>query len=277
MREFPHKNINYENYLNMSEKKCPTCGFEIINDANYCFNCGAALKNPMPEIKYLKEELEEAPIEEIAEEEIEQPTLEESVVELVEQQETCEITEEEEQERESEEECDESEEEEKSRRILWMPEWAFYSALLIVGIIGIVTYKFISDPSWAEKLDFSSVNEENAAQVDGIDASKDLSVSIVDAEYDNSVYTPLMNALDGEASQNPDSTYHVVVMTLKSLESAQGIVDGGKFKNAYIISDSTLHRIAVYSNDIKEEAQRHLDTVVKNGVKGAWVFHGPKK
>ena len=129
----------------MSVKKCPTCGFEIIQDANYCFNCGVVLKDPMPEIVYLKEEPEEAPVEEI-----EQPISEESVEDAIEQQESFEFGAEEEQECASEEDDDDNEkieDEEKTRRIFWMPEWAFYSILLIIGILGIVSYKFISDPS----------------------------------------------------------------------------------------------------------------------------------
>lgn len=43
----------------MSAKVCPQCGFEIIKNANYCFNCGLALKFPMPEIKYLNTEVSE--------------------------------------------------------------------------------------------------------------------------------------------------------------------------------------------------------------------------
>lgn len=254
----------------MSVKKCPTCGFEIIQDANYCFNCGVVLKDPMPEIVYLKEEPEEAPVEEI-----EQPISEESVEDAIEQQESFEFGAEEEQECASEEDDDDNEkieDEEKTRRIFWMPEWAFYSILLIIGILGIVSYKFISDPSWADKLNFLKLEDkEEVVQAEDSNVDKNLPASVTDAEYDDSVYTPLMNALDN------DSTYHVVVMTLKSLESAQKIVDEGKYKNAYIVSDTTRYRIAVYNNPDKDNAQNYLNTVVRAEVPGAWVFHGPKK
>ena len=37
-------------------KKCFRCGFETLENANFCSNCGVALKDPMPEIVYLTDE-----------------------------------------------------------------------------------------------------------------------------------------------------------------------------------------------------------------------------
>ena len=260
--------------------KCSKCGFEVSQDANFCSNCGVALKDPMPEIVYLNEAIDE-PVEEI------HSAIEvEEEIQLVEEQQVAE--EKTESVIEIAEENNDSEpigqtEEEKPRRILWMPEWAFYSAILIIGIVGIVTYKFINDPSWSQLCDLSAwYNEDDTiSQIDGLNESANLSVAIVDSVYEVSVYTPLMNALDAKVPQqssiNSDSAYHVVVMTLKSLESAQKIVDGGRFENAYILSDSTLHRIAIYSSPIKEDAKHFLDSVANNGIPGAWVFHGLAK
>ncbi len=260
--------------------KCSKCGFEVSQDANFCSNCGVALKDPMPEIVYLNEAIDE-PVEEI------HSAIEvEEEIQLVEEQQVAE--EKTESVIEIAEENNDSEpigqtEEEKPRRILWMPEWAFYSAILIIGIVGIVTYKFINDPSWSQLCDLSAwYNEDDTiSQIDGLNESANLSVAIVDSVYEDSVYTPLMNALDAKVPQqssiNSDSAYHVVVMTLKSLESAQKIVDGGRFENAYILSDSTLHRIAIYSSPIKEDAKHFLDSVANNGIPGAWVFHGLAK
>lgn len=260
--------------------KCSKCGFEVSQDANFCSNCGVALKDPMPEIVYLNEAIDE-PVEEI------HSAIEvEEEIQLVEEQQVAE--EKTESVIEIAEENNDSEpigqtEEEKPRRILWMPEWAFYSVILIIGIVGIVTYKFINDPSWSQLCDLSAwYNEDDTiSQIDGLNESANLSVAIVDSVYEDSVYTPLMNALDAKVPQqssiNSDSAYHVVVMTLKSLESAQKIVDGGRFENAYILSDSTLHRIAIYSSPIKEDAKHFLDSVANNGIPGAWVFHGLAK
>jgi hypothetical protein len=260
--------------------KCSKCGFEVSQDANFCSNCGVALKDPMPEIVYFNEAIDE-PVEEIhsaieVEEEIQ--LVEENKVAEEKTESVIEIAEE-----NNDNEPIEQTEEEKPRRILWMPEWAFYSAILIIGIVGIVTYKFINDPSWSQLCDLSAwYNEDDTiSQIDGLNESANLSVAIVDSVYEDSVYTPLMNALDAKVPQqssiNSDSAYHVVVMTLKSLESAQKIVDGGRFENAYILSDSTLHRIAIYSSPIKEDAKHFLDSVANNGIPGAWVFHGLAK
>ena len=260
--------------------KCSKCGFEVSQDANFCSNCGVALKDPMPEIVYLNKAIEE-PVEEIhsaieVEEEIQ--LVEENKVAEEKTESVIEIAEE-----NNDNESIGQTEEEKPRRILWMPEWAFYSAILIIGIVGIVTYKFINDPSWSQLCDLSAwYNEDDTiSQIDGLNESANLSVAIVDSVYEDSVYTPLMNALDAKVPQqssiNSDSAYHVVVMTLKSLESAQKIVDGGRFENAYILSDSTLHRIAIYSSPIKEDAKHFLDSVANNGIPGVWVFHGLAK
>ena len=260
--------------------KCSKCGFEVSQDANFCSNCGVALKDPMPEIVYLNETIEE-PIEEIhsaieVEEQIQ--LVEENQVADEKTESVIEIAEE-----NNDNEPIEQTEEEKHRRILWMPEWAFYSAILIIGIVGIVTYKFVNDPSWSQLCDLSAWynDDDTVSQIDGLNESANLSVAIVDSVYEDSVYTPLMNALDAKVPQqssiNSDSAYHVVVMTLKSLESAQKIVDGGRFENAYILSDSTLHRIAIYSSPIKEDAKHFLDSVANNGIPGAWVFHGLAK
>lgn len=260
--------------------KCSKCGFEVSQDANFCSNCGVALKDPMPEIVYLNETIEE-PVEEIhsaieVEEQIQ--LVEENQVAEEKTESVIEIAEE-----NNDNEPIEQIEEEKPRRILWMPEWAFYSAILIIGIVGIVTYKFVNDPSWSQLCDLSAWynDDDTVSQIDGLNESANLSVAIVDSVYEDSVYTPLMNALDAKVPQqssiNSDSAYHVVVMTLKSLESAQKIVDGGRFENAYILSDSTLHRIAIYSSPIKEDAKHFLDSVANNGIPGAWVFHGLAK
>ena len=258
--------------------KCSKCGFEVSQDANFCSNCGVALKDPMPEIVYLNETIEE-PVEEIhsaieVEEQIQ--LVEENQVAEEKTESVIEIAEE-----NNDNEPIEQTEEENPRRILWMPEWAFYSAILIIGIVGIVTYKFVNDTSQLCDLSAWYNDDDTVSQIDGLNESANLSVAIVDSVYEDSVYTPLMNALDAKVPQqssiNSDSAYHVVVMTLKSLESAQKIVDGGRFENAYILSDSTLHRIAIYSSPIKEDAKHFLDSVANNGIPGAWVFHGLAK
>ena len=262
--------------------KCSKCGFEVSQDANFCSNCGMALKDPMPEIIYLKEEIEEPAVEVHSSIEVEEEI---QLVEDPKSQEkpTKSAIEIEEVDDESEIEETIDDEEEKPRKILWMPEWAFYSMILILGIAGIVTYKFVNDPSWSQLCDLSAwYNEDDTiSNIDGLNESANLSVAIVDSVYEDSVYTPLMNALDAKVPQqsviNGDSAYHVVVMTLKSLESAQKIVDGGRFDNAYILSDSTLHRIAIYRSSVKEDAKHFLDSVANNGIPGAWVFHGPAK
>ena len=240
--------------------KCSNCGFEVLKSANFCSNCGAALKDPMPEIEYFNK----AQSQEVSNLDEESNLNKEVSVEN--DVENNEIT---------------SVEEERPRRILWMPEWAFYTGLLLSGIMAILVYKFMSDPTWSSWCNFSLGQDyDTISQIDGLNESTNLSIDIVDSVYEDSVFTPMMNALDANVLQstvNSDSAYHVVVMTLKSLESAQKMVESGRFENAYILSDSTLHRIAIYSSSIKENAKHYLDSVANNGIPGAWVFHGPKK
>ncbi len=279
--------------------KCFRCGFEVSENANFCSNCGIALKDPMPEIVYLK--VEETQHEEVVIKEDFAPEAETEHEELLKEETTKndyvvivesiadtnapteslkeEITEDDQR---LEETIETESTGEKSRKIFWMPEWAFYSMILILGIIGIIAYKFVSDPSWSKLFEYSFYSEDDTiSQIDGLNESANLSVDIVDSVYEDSVFTPLMNALDADTddivSTSCDSAYHVVVMTLRSLESAQKMVDEGKFGKAYIISDSTLNRIAIYSSPNKDNAKHYLDSVANNGFPSAWVFYGPAK
>ena len=243
--------------------KCSNCGFEVLKSANFCSNCGAALKDPMPEIEYFNK----AQSQEVSNLDEESNLNKEVSVEN--DVENNEIT---------------SVEEERPRRILWMPEWAFYTGLLLSGIMAILVYKFMSDPTWSSWCNFSLGQDyDTISQIDGLNESTNLSIDIVDSVYEDSVFTPMMNALDvdtiSKKISSTDSAYHVVIMTLKDLAQAEKIKDKNKenFDSIYIISDSTLHRVAVYSSPTKEEAQHHMNTVVQKKCSGVWVFYGPAK
>lgn len=275
--------------------KCFRCGFETLENANFCSNCGIALKDPMPQIEYLT--TEDTQIEEVVEDDnieaeadvlqdvshnddarkaelaiIDAPVAEEIAPNEMSKDETNDEAEDLEIQTHSEKI------EEKTRKILWIPEWAFCSALLILGVIGIVTYKFINDPEWNKLLPdvsglFSVVNEFGSTE--DVDAQS----GVIDTFDAVKIDTPKVAEakLEPQSIVNGDSTYHVVVMTLKSMESAEKIIASGKYDNAYIISDSTLNRIAVYNNIDKAKAKHFLDSIAKNGCPGAWIFYGAVK
>lgn len=261
----------------MTKNKCFRCGFETPENANFCSNCGVALKDPMPEIVYLKTDNEQ-PIETIDSTEIHKT----SNVEVSENEDVVIETSQDEPknqeviERECETESEEDNIPEKTRKILWIPEWAFCSALLILGVVAIVTYKFINDPEWNKLIpDMSNLfaksqvveKEDTIAQIELGDTAN--SIQHVDTQNKAD--------LQPKSITKGDSTYHVVVMTLKSMESAEKIIASGKYANAYIISDSTLNRIAVYNNVDKAKAKHYLDSIANNGCSGAWIFHGTVK
>jgi hypothetical protein len=248
--------------------KCFRCGFETLENANFCSNCGVALKDPMPEIVYLKEE-EKCQEEEVREEGfiIKTDNISESSLNY-EMTKGDNVNDEGSNEEESTED--------KSRKILWIPEWAFCTMVLVVGIVAIVIFKFINDPSfsnWCNLPFFTDV--DTVSQIDGLNESSKLSINIVDSVYDGSVYTPMMNALDEDSTKN-DTLYHVVVMTLKTIESAQKIVSSKRFPNSYILSDSTLHRIAVYNSINQTDAKHYLDSIANKECPGAWIFNEVK-
>ncbi len=172
----------------MSAKMCPQCGFEIIKNANYCFNCGLALKFPMPEIKYLNTEVSET------ENEFKKPiptgienidTPDNSIIELPDNDtetegkqafqspDNDESATPEDCEEQQPQECDgddmnfeadnhesvkdseqiesndnEDSAERKGIRILGMSEGVFYTTLLAIGISAVVVFKWINDPDW---------------------------------------------------------------------------------------------------------------------------------
>ena len=267
----------------MTKNKCFRCGFETSENANFCSNCGVSLKDPMPEIVYLKTE-DEQPIEIIEEEIDNTETPLESNIEVPENEDiVIEPSAEDVNNVEPKEEENESAEEdntlEKTRRILWIPEWAFCSALLILGVVAIVTYKFINDPEWNKLIpDMSNLfaTSEVVATEDSVEHTKSID-TIKTFKVDSNIKPNEKIEQQPVLMAKGDSTYHVVVMTLKSMESAEKIVASGKYANAYIISDSTLNRIAVYNNVDKAKAKHYLDSIANNGCPGAWIFHGKAK
>lgn len=264
--------------------KCFRCGFETLENANFCSNCGVALKDPMPEIVYLnidencknedvREEYFETNVDNISEDSLNYEVAkndniaeDELAAGKIKTTKTlsCEMMKKDSTETENKED--------KPRKILWIPEWAFCTMLLVAGIVAIVAIKFINDPSFYNWCNFSFFNEDDTvSQIDGLNESSKLSINIIDSVYDGTVYTPMMNALDVDSSKN-DTLYHVVVMTLRAIESAQKIVSSGRFSNAYILSDSTLHRIAVYNSINQTDAKHYLDSIVNKDCPGAWIF-----
>lgn len=248
--------------------KCFRCGFEISENANFCSNCGVALKDPMPEIVYLKVE------EKRQEEDVKEEFFDTNADDISEASLDYETDRNDDVVEKEPNELDNTEE--KSRKILWMPEWAFCTTLLVAGIVAVLVFKFINDPSFSNWCNLSFFNDaDTISQIDGLNESSKLSINIVDSVYDGSVYTPMMNALDEDSAKN-DTLYHVVVMTLKAIESAQKIVSSGRFSNAYILSDSTLHRIAVYNSINQSDAKHYLDSIANKECPGAWIFNEVK-
>lgn len=283
------------NIKSVNMNKCFRCGFETLENANFCSNCGVSLKDPMPEIVYLKveetqheKEVENEDLgtesEIIQEKLLNEETSKSDIVAIGESMADINASTESLKEEIAEdvqgleEPIDVESIGEKSRKILWIPEWAFCTTLLILGVLAIVTYKFINDPEWNKLVpDMSSLfvatneivqNEEENGGTSVIDT-----IDVLQNDKSNGVDENVAQQL----LASEDSTYHVVVMTLKSIESAEKIIESGKYANAYIISDSTLHRVAVYNNVDKAKAKHYLDSIANQNAPGAWIFHGAVK
>lgn len=307
----------------MSSIKCPKCGFDSISNANFCFNCGMALKNPMPPIEYAKEKksqfeidsveddnaIDETPISQII---IDQEPLNE--VKVVEENLSSEmeddhlkdntecIAEEENEadevqlpseetkinEEVTEEESLENEQTEKTYKIFGIPEWAFYSSLLIIGVVAVIGIKIHNEPQWLEniftlnRVTTDSIVERNkevdTVAIQEIEAINDSVANIKNVDIDTiTVKQDTALVLPSMSGRETDTAYHVVITTIKDEEKAKKIAKESSYKDAYVISQDGKYRIAVFRSLKKEEAQIYMDSIIKKDHPDAWLFRGVVK
>lgn len=307
----------------MSSIKCPKCGFDSVSNANFCFNCGTALKNPMPPIEYAKEKksqfeidsveddnaIDETPISQII---IDQEPLNE--VKVVEENLSSEmeddhlkdntecIAEEENEadevqlpseetkinEEVTEEESLENEQTEKTHKILGIPEWAFYSSLLIIGVVAVIGIKIHNEPQWLEniftlnRVTTDSIvernNEVDTVAIQEIEAINDSVANIKNVDIDTiPVKQDTLLVMPNMSGSETDTAYHVVITTIKDEEKAKKIAKESSYKDAYVISQDGKYRIAVFRSLKKEEAQIYMDSIIKKDHPDAWLFRGVVK
>lgn len=307
----------------MSSIKCPKCGFDSVSNANFCFNCGTALKNPMPPIEYAKEKksqfeidsveddnaIDETPISQII---IDQEPLNE--VKVVEENLSSEMEDdhlkdnteciaEEENEADEvqlpseetkineeviEEESLENEQTEKTHKILGIPEWAFYSSLLIIGVVAVIGIKIHNEPQWLEniftlnRVTTDSIvernNEVDTVAIQEIEAINDSVANIKNVDIDTiPVKQDTLLVMPNMSGSETDTAYHVVITTIKDEEKAKKIAKESSYKDAYVISQDGKYRIAVFRSLKKEEAQIYMDSIIKKDHPDAWLFRGVVK
>lgn len=304
----------------MSSIKCPKCGFDSISNANFCFNCGTALKSPMPPIEFAKTKKTQFEIDLV---ELENAVEETSASQIIIDQESlnddklleenlssekeddqlkddCECDAEEEN-KEAEvqhtfeevkddedivaEESLENEQDEKTHKILGVPEWAFYSSLLIIGVVAVIGIKIYNEPQWLENIftvnrvtTDSIVEKNNKVNTVAIQKIEDINDSVANVEKDTTLVrqdTALM--LPNMSGSETDTAYHVVITTIKDEEKAQKMAKESIYKDAYVITQDGKCRIAVFRSLKKEEAQIYMDSIIKKDHPDAWLYRGVVK
>lgn len=307
----------------MSSIKCPKCGFDSVSNANFCFNCGMALKNPMPPIEYAKEKKSQFEIDSVEGGNIIEETSTSQIiidqeplneVKVVEENLSSEM---EDDQLKGDTECDAEEENktdevqlpseetkideevageesmvnecaEKTHKILGIPEWAFYSSLLIIGVVVVIGIKVHNEPQWLENIfTINSVksdsiveknNEQDTVSIQKIEAINDSVANIKNADIDTApIKQDTALVLPSMSGRETDTAYHVVITTIKDEEKAKKIAKESSYKDAYVISQDGKYRIAVFRSLKKEEAQIYMDSIIKKDHPDAWLFRGVVK
>lgn len=170
--------------------------------------------------------------------------------------------------------------EENKIKILGIPEWAFYSALIIIGICIVVFMKIqAADDSSTEGADTTAVVVEQNDTInnkEGVLAEKSApkqNAEKVTTEVKPQSKTPLPK----QSGTDTDSAYHVVITTLADSAKAAEVAKTCAYKGAYLIKNGKKQSVAVYRSLKKEEAKLYMDSIVKKDIPDAWLYHGVVK
>lgn len=241
--------------------------------------------------------IEETPMAADAVEEAKEDISEESVETIDEPEEEIEMIEEPEEESEAieeiiigeesvKEEYEESmseSDDEKTIKILGIPEWAFYTGLIVVGIVAILALKLTNTtidgqnettPTEIVKGDSIAADTTKTEAVDVEEINDKVEVS------EPKPVTPAQNAetsLPKQSGLDTDSAYHVIISTIGDKAKADELAKTCAYKGAYVISSDGKNRIAVFRSLKKADAQLYLDSVVKKDVPDAWLYSGTAK
>ena len=241
--------------------------------------------------------IEETPMESEAVEEEKEDISDDSVETIEEAEEEIEMIEEPEEESEAIEEIiigeesvkEESEEsmsesdDEKTIKILGVPEWAFYTGLIVIGIVAILALKLTNTTidGQNETTPTEIVKGESIAA----DTTKTEAVDVeeINDKVEKSEPQPVAPAQNAETSLpkqsglDTDSAYHVIISTIGDKAKADELAKTCAYKGAYVISSDGKNRIAVFRSLKKADAQLYLDSVVKKDVPDAWLYSGTAK
>ena len=241
--------------------------------------------------------IEETPMESETVEEEKEDISDDSVETIEEAEEEIEMIEEPEEESEAIEEIiidkeyvkEESEESmsesdvEKTIKILGIPEWAFYTGLIVVGIVAILALKLTNTtidgqnettPTEIVKGDSIAADTTKTEAVDVEEINDKVEVS------EPQPVAPAQNAetsLPKQSGLDTDSAYHVIISTIGDKAKADELAKTCAYKGAYVISSDGKNRIAVFRSLKKADAQYYLDSVVKKDVPDAWLYSGTAK
>ncbi len=298
----------------MQSNKCPQCGFDLIPNANFCYNCGKPIEKTLPQDENLNQEAQLSAVEQtsVSQNEVKsQIILDTEPLEVDEEESGADVDEiiaEDEgeeiifgaQNNDNQHEAQEmsihrveeqgiiakEESAEHHRRILGMPEWALYTGVLIAGIIAVVAIKIYNEPQWIKSLFEvktvavdSTPNQADtlkivAPVVDTVVTEVAEEQSVVDS---NKIKQAPTIELPSRSGADTDTAYHVVITTIKDEEKAKKIAKESSYKDAYVISQDGKYRIAVFRSLKKEEAQIYMDSIIKKDHPDAWLFRGVVK
>lgn len=176
-----------------------------------------------------------------------------------------------------------SSEEEKTIKILGVPEWAFYTGLIVIGIVAILALKLTNTtidgqnettPTEIVKGDSIAADTTKTEAVDVEERNDKVEVS------EPQPVAPAQNtetSLPKQSGLDTDSAYHVIISTIGDKAKADELAKTCAYKGAYVISSDGKNRIAVFRSLKKADAQLYLDSVVKKDVPDAWLYSGTAK
>lgn len=165
-------------------------------------------------------------------------------------------------------------EREDMRKVLWMPQWVFYTTLLVIGIVAVVILKLINNPEIIER---SGALDLIAKISTGIDELKSYSVAetfvdSIELECRSNDSLCVNEIKDFDIKEEVDTIYHVIIGAAKDSVRAEKILLNCKMPGAYMVADSLVYRISVYRANEKKEADKYADTAVRLVYPNAWVF-----
>lgn len=283
----------------MTSIKCHNCGFDVDKDANFCSNCGYALKTPMPEIQYFNKSVSIPTLENEsvgdtlmsldASPHKEAESVDEKTTSIkIEDEDSAELTSDVIAGDDSEQAETSTVDEETSdgMKILGLSEGVFYTLLLAIGIVAVVLFKWFNDPQWLRgdsSASQSIVTDTIKTDSVLVEASEKAAIEPVAHDTQAVMTTPNENTsvaafkMPKQSGAPTDTAYHVIITSLKDSAMAHEVASKSKYSGAYVISDDKLHKVAVFRSLKREDAQLYVDSVIKKDCSDAWIFHGTAK